>query len=75
MRMSYLINKRLKLLVYTMYVTSFYSSSYWSNSEYWSQKRTQSGNIQSIILDVHAVKQSALLTLVFDFYFLDYKEG
>ena len=75
MRMSYLINKRLKLLVYTMYVTSFSSSSYWSNSEYWSQKRTQSGNIQSIILDVHAVKQSALLTLVFDFYFLDYKEG
>ena len=30
------------------------------NSEYWSQKRTQSGNIHSIILDVHAVKQSML---------------
>ena len=58
------------------------------------KKHTQSGNIHSIILDVHAVKQSMLktlisilltqarykshahaLTLVFDFYFLDNKEG
>ena len=41
-------------------VTSFSSISYWSNTEYWPQKHTQSGNINSIILDVHAVKQSAL---------------
>ena len=40
-------------------VTSFSSIPYWRNSEYWTQKRTQSGNIHSIILDVHVAKQSA----------------
>ena len=34
--------------------------SHQSNSEYWSQKRIQSGSIHSIKLDVYAVKQSAL---------------
>ena len=38
----------------------FLRISYWSNSEHWSQKRTQSGNIHSTKLDVYAVKQSAL---------------
>ena len=33
----------------------FLNISYWSNSEYWSQKRTQSGNIHSTELDVYAV--------------------
>ena len=32
----------------TFYVTSFSSILYWSNSEYWSQKQTQSGIIHSI---------------------------
>ena len=38
----------------------FLSIWYWSNSEYWSQKRTQNGNIHSTQLDVYAEKQSAL---------------
>ena len=42
-----------------MNVTSFSSISYFRNSEYWSQKHTQSGNIHSIILDIHVVRQSA----------------
>ena len=33
---------------------------YKNNSEYWTQKRTQSRNIHSIILNVHAVKYSTL---------------
>ena len=33
---------------------------HWSNSEFWSQKRPQSGNIHSTKLDVYDVKQSAL---------------
>ena len=37
----------------------FLSISYWSNSEYWTQKCTQNGKIHSIKLDVYAVKQSA----------------
>ena len=40
-------------------ITSFSSISYWSNSEYWPQKCAQSGNIHSIILDVHVGRQSA----------------
>ena len=32
----------------------FLSISYWSNSEFWSQKRIQNGNIHSIKLDVYA---------------------
>ena len=36
----------------------FLSIQYWNNSEYWSQKHTQSGNIYSTELDVYAVKQS-----------------
>ena len=39
---------------------AFQNFIYWSNSEYWSQKRIQNGSIHSIILDVHALKQSAL---------------
>ena len=31
---------------WNIYVTSFSSISHWSNSEYWTQKCTQSGNIQ-----------------------------
>ena len=41
------------------YVTSFYSISHCSNSEYLSQIQTQSGNIHSTILDVHVDWQSA----------------
>ena len=36
----------------------FLSIQYWSNSEYWSQKRTQSGNIHPTELDDYVVKQS-----------------
>ena len=50
-------------------VASFSSISYGSNSEYWTQKRTQSENIHYIILDVHAVKQSRA------HFIWDYKEG
>ena len=39
-------------------VTSFSSIPYCRNSEYWPQKQTQSGNIHSIILDVHVDWQS-----------------
>ena len=39
-------------------VTSF-SSFTEENSEIWSQKQIQSGNIHSIILDVHVGRQSA----------------
>ena len=46
-----------KLLIIN--VTSFSSYSYCSNSEHWSQKRAQSGNIHSIILDVYVERQSA----------------
>ena len=46
-------------LVVTMNVTSFSSISYWGNSECRSQKQAQSGNIHSIILDVHVGWQSA----------------
>ena len=34
---------------YSIYVTSFFSISSWSNSEYWTQKHIQSGNLHSII--------------------------
>ena len=37
----------------SIHVTCFSSISYCSNSEYWPLKRTQSGNIHSIILYVH----------------------
>ena len=40
-------------------ITSFSSIPYWSNSEYWPQKQSQSGNIHSITLDVHVSWQSA----------------
>ena len=36
-----------------------YMSPNWSNSEYWTQKCIHSGNIHSIILDVHVEKQRA----------------
>ena len=39
-----------------MNVTSFSSISYFSNSEYWTQKRAQSESIHSTILDVHVLK-------------------
>ena len=42
-----------------LYVTSFSSISYWSNSDYWPQKHVQSGNIHSKILDVYVERQSA----------------
>ena len=41
-----------------IYVTSFSSIPYWSSSKYWPQKQSQSGNIHSIILDVHVSWQS-----------------
>ena len=40
-----------------MHVTSFFSFTE-ENSEFWSQKQTQSGSIHSIILDVHVGWQS-----------------
>ena len=33
---------------YSIHVTSFFNISYWNNSEYWSQKHSQSGSIHSI---------------------------
>ena len=39
-----------------MNVTSFYSISYCSNSEYWTQKHTQNESIHSVILDVYVLK-------------------
>ena len=42
-----------------MYVTSFSVFQTKVNSEYWSQKCTQNGNIHSIELDVYGEKQSA----------------
>ena len=41
------------LKTFDIYVTSFSIISYCINSEYWTQKRTQNGNIHSIILDVY----------------------
>ena len=49
-----------------IHVTSFFSFTE-ENSEYWPQKRTKSGNIYSIILDVRVGRQSAqtyYLTLI-----------
>ena len=43
----------------SVYVTSSSSILNCSNSEHWSKKRTQSGSIHSIILDVYADRQSA----------------
>ena len=43
----------------------FLRISYWSNSEYWSQKCTLNGNIHSTKLDVYAVKQSAQISYLF----------
>ena len=43
----------------SIHVTSFYSISYWSNSEYWFQKHAQSRNIRFIILDVCVERQRA----------------
>ena len=40
----------------TIHVTSFSSISYWSNSEHWTQKGTQSDSIHSIILNVIVIK-------------------
>ena len=40
-------------VILVIHVTSFSSISYCSNSEYWTQKYTQNGNIHSIILDVY----------------------
>ena len=37
-------------------VTIFSIIPYCSNSEYWTQKRTQSERIHSIIIDVHILK-------------------
>ena len=53
-----------------MYVTSFFRISYWSNSEYRTQKCIQSENIHSIILDVHVKRPS---TQNFPFNSLQYK--
>ena len=39
-----------------IFVTSFFSISYRSNIEYWTQKRTQSESIHYTILDVHVLK-------------------
>ena len=40
------------------YMSPVSQFTYWSNSEYWSQKGTQNGNIHSMKLNVYAVKQS-----------------
>ena len=55
-----------------IYFTSFSSISYWSNSEYWTQKCAQSGNIHSIILDVHVGWQSTHLNTIIRTIFLIY---
>ena len=44
-----------------MYVTSFSSISYRSNGEYWTQKRTQSESIHSVILDVYVLKAEPVM--------------
>ena len=44
-----------------IFVTSFSSIPYCSNSEYWTQKHTQSENIHSITLDVHVLEAERLL--------------
>ena len=54
-----------------IHVTSFTSFSYWSNSEYWTQKRTQSKNIHYIILDVHVDRLSALHSIFLQRSFWD----
>ena len=46
-------------MYFNIEATSFSSIPYWSNSEHWSQKLTQSGNIHSILLDVYDGWQSA----------------
>ena len=42
----------------------FLSISYWSNSEYWSQKRSQNGNTHSTKFYVYAEKQSVKIYLL-----------
>ena len=53
-------NQRLNLQLVLLYNKwhQFLGISYWSKSEYWSQKRSQNGNIHSTKLDVYAEKQS-----------------
>ena len=46
-----------KQIQHVIHVNSFCNISYCSNSEYWSQKPTQSGNIYSTILDVYDGQQ------------------
>ena len=46
------INVNFDRTQHIIYVTSCYSISYCSSSEYWTQKRTQNGNFHSMILDV-----------------------
>ena len=56
--------------------TQFRSILYWSNSEYWSQKRTQNGNIHSSKLDVYAEKQSVSnLSFILKNYIMYVTEG
>ena len=46
-------------------VSSFSSISYYSYSEYWTQKRVQSESIDSTILDVHVLKAEHFNSLSF----------
>ena len=56
----------------TINVTSFSSILYYSNSEYWTQKHAQSGNIHSIILDIYVEKAEHLkLSFLFLLHKLD----
>ena len=56
-----------------LYVTSFSSISYWSNSDYWPQKHVQSGNIHSKILDVYVERQSAQNFIFLPFLHIDHQ--
>ena len=59
---GYFWKHRNNVIKVVLNVTSFSNISYKSNSEYWSQKQTQSWNIHSIILDVYVGWQSAQLS-------------
>ena len=69
------IQKWRRACVVVIYVTSFSSIPYCSNSEYWSQKRAQSGNIHSLIFYVRGGWQSAQLSFDYQCLYLGNKIG
>ena len=60
LKVPIIFNIQTRLVAECNYVTSFSSISYQSNSEYWSQKQAQSGNIHSIILGKDRFQVEAL---------------